>query len=117
MVKVSCHDQHILFLLNSNKYFTVLIPFLLNIPSLTSLPYSCIMPHDSVTDHSGMLSISAELKTRTKSIINLLKLIHRDISSAYFFLIVDLRERGMPVCFDLFHKTLFYRPNYFGNYS
>ena len=36
-----------------------------------------------------------------------LKLIHRDISSAYFFLIVDLRERGTRFFFTLFTRHYF----------
>ena len=37
----------------------------------------------------------------------LLKLIHRDISSAYFFLIVDLRERGTRFVLTLFTRHYF----------
>ena len=36
-----------------------------------------------------------------------LKLIHRDISSAYFFLIVDLRERGTRFVLTLFTRHYF----------
>ena len=41
-----------------------------------------------------------------------LKLIHRDISSAYFFLIVDLRERGSRFVLT-FYETLFYNDKLF----
>ena len=37
----------------------------------------------------------------------MLKLIHRDISSAYFFLIVDLRERGTRFVLTLFTRHYF----------
>ena len=36
-----------------------------------------------------------------------LKLIHRDISSAYFFLIVDLRERGTQFVLTYFRRHYF----------
>ena len=37
----------------------------------------------------------------------ILKLIHRDIPSAYFFLIVDLRERGTRFVLTLFTRHYF----------
>ena len=36
-----------------------------------------------------------------------LKVIHRDISSAYFFLIVDFRERGTQFVLTLFTRHYF----------
>ena len=45
--------------------------------------------------------------TKIDKLEEILKLIHRDISSAYFFLIVDLRERGTRFVLTLFMRHYF----------
>ena len=50
--------------------------------------------HNVNQQNENKLSTEPPKITKVCFLDHLLKVIHRDISSAYFFLIVDLRERG-----------------------
>ena len=100
-------DQKAAFIIRSNKYYIhryTQIQKYLNLIQFIYQQKICIhmslsnsflvekITRQGVNNFQLLIKIMKILSIKVK--ICMLKLIHRDISSAYFFLIVDLRKRG-----------------------